>query len=131
MPWSNRQRRRLCDAPAEMSPLRFFDPPCPPNPPRFEGDFAEALARARAAGVSELVIIGWDLPSCRRAVEMADPDAGLFAAAGFHPHDAEGWSAAAEKEIRAMAGAAGTVAIGEIGLDFYRHLSPRDAQYVA
>ena len=114
-----------------MSTPRFFETHCHLNHAQFARDREEALARARASGVLELVIIGYDLESSRRAVELASPDEGVFATVGIHPHDAETWSAEAESELRALAGARGTVAIGEIGLDFYRNLSPRKEQYAA
>jgi TatD DNase family protein len=48
---------------------------------------------------------------------------------GIHPHETDEWSAAAEAELRRLAAQPGVVAIGEIGLDFYRDLSPREEQY--
>jgi TatD DNase family protein len=112
-------------------PPRFFETHCHLNHHRFSSDMDETLARARSAGVGELVLIGYDLESSRKAVEMARPEEGLFATAGIHPHDAASWSAAAERELRSLLGAPGIVAVGEIGLDFYRDLSPREAQYTA
>jgi TatD DNase family protein len=111
--------------------VHIFETHCHLNHLQFSHDLEEVLARARGVGVSELALIGYDLESSRRAVEMADPEKGLYATAGIHPHDAEIWSACAEAELRRLARAAGTVAIGEIGLDFYRDLSPREAQYAA
>jgi TatD DNase family protein len=109
----------------------FFETHCHLNHDRFAADYEETVARARAAGVTRFVLIGYDLPSSRRAVELARPDEGLYATVGIHPHDAETWSAGAEREVRALLAAPGVVAVGEIGLDFYRNLSPREAQYAA
>lgn len=114
-----------------MPSPRYFETHCHLNHPQFDVDREAVLARARAAGVSELLLIGYDLDSSRRAVELARPEEGLYAAVGIHPHDAEAWSASLEAEVRALAGRPGVVAIGEIGLDFYRDLSPRGAQYTA
>ncbi|MFN3651938.1 MAG: TatD family hydrolase [Armatimonadota bacterium] len=114
-----------------MDQPRFFETHCHLNHVQFSGDLPETLARARAAGVEELLLIGYDLESSRAAVRMADPERGLFAAVGIHPHDAESWSAAAERELRELAASPAVVAYGEIGLDFYRDLSPREAQYSA
>ena len=52
----------------------------------------------------------------------------MFAVVGFHPHDAKDWDAAARSRIAALAVEEPVVAIGEIGLDFYRDLSPRADQ---
>jgi TatD DNase family protein len=111
--------------------MLFFETHCHLNHDRFAADYEPTLARARAAGVTRFVLIGYDLPSSRRAVELARPDEGIYATAGIHPHDAETWSAAAERELRSLLRAPGVVAVGEIGLDFYRNLSPREAQYAA
>ncbi len=110
---------------------QLVDTHCHLNHTLFAGEVDETLERARAAGVGECILIGFDLPSSRLAAEMADPAAGLFATVGIHPHDALTWSAEAERELRQLAERPGVVAIGEIGLDFYRDLSPQEAQYAA
>lgn len=89
------------------------------------------LARARAAGVSDMIVVGYDLPSSRRAVELAAQHEGLWATVGVHPHDAGAITDADFAELRALARSSKVVAIGETGLDFYRDLSPRDAQMQA
>jgi TatD DNase family protein len=109
----------------------YFETHCHLNHQRFTEDYEETLARARSAGVTRFVLIGYDLPSSRRAVELARPAEGIYAAAGIHPHDAEEWSAEAARELRSLLAAPGIAAVGEIGLDFYRNLSPTEAQYAA
>ena len=84
-----------------------------------------AIARARAAGVGRIVAIASGLASTRATLALAEDEEGVAVAAGVHPHQvADGESV---EELAALAGAK-VVAIGEIGLDFYRDLSPRDAQ---
>jgi len=109
----------------------IFETHCHLNNPQFATDLDEVLARARAAGVSEFLLIGFDLESSLQVVEMARPEEGIYAAAGIHPHDADAWSAAAEQQLRLLLARPGVVALGEIGLDFYRDLSPREAQHDA
>lgn len=109
----------------------LFDTHSHVNHHQFDRDREEVLARAREAGVREMVLIGCDVPSSRKAIELANPEAGLYAAAGIHPHDAETWNSATEGELRRMLREPGIVALGEIGLDFYRDLCPREAQYAA
>lgn len=111
--------------------MQIFETHCHLNNARFDDDREAVIARAREAGVTELIEIGYDLESSREAVALAKPEAGIYAAVGIHPHDAATWDAEAEEEIRRLAALPGVVAIGEIGLDFYRDLSPRDAQYTA
>jgi TatD DNase family protein len=95
----------------------------------FSADFDEMLARAKSAGVKTIIAVGADLESSRLAVELADRHENIYAAVGVHPHDANGVSAAEFAAIEALAmGSSKVVAIGEIGLDFYRDRSPRDEQ---
>lgn len=92
-------------------------------------DFEEMLQRAAAAGVGAMVVVGTDIESSRACVEMAERYPQLYAAVGIHPHDAGGVTDACYDVIRDLALASPkVVAIGEIGLDFYRDRSPRDQQ---
>ena len=87
-------------------------------------DPAELLGRAE--DVAWVVVPGIDAPSSKAALDLAADFPGrVFATCGLHPHDAERWRSEA-KELSELAASA--VAIGETGLDFYRELSPRDAQ---
>jgi TatD DNase family protein len=91
-------------------------------------DTAGAVAAARAAGVRQLVTIGIDLETSRKAVELASALDGVYATVGLHPHDADRLDDATLEEFERLAARPRVVAIGEAGLDFYRDLSPRDAQ---
>ena len=94
----------------------------------YAADHAEVVARAEAAGVTRVVTVGTDLPSCRRAIALSELHAGVYAAVGVHPHEASRVDAVALGELRDLARRPKVVAIGEIGLDFYRDLSPRSDQ---
>lgn len=87
------------------------------------------LERAAAAGVDAVVVVGYDVPSSRRAVELAECLPQLAAVVGLHPYEA---SRAGEAEIRAIAELARSprvAAIGEIGLDFHGDTyAPKDLQ---
>lgn len=109
----------------------FFETHCHLNHRQFHTDREEAVERARAAGVRELLLIGYDLPSSREAAALARPHHQRFFTAGIHPHEAETWNAETERELRELLRRPGALAVGEIGLDFYRDLSPRAAQYAA
>jgi TatD DNase family protein len=101
------------------------------NHPRLLRRLKEVLARAKKAGVSEMIVVGWDVASSERAVELAGRFAPLWAAVGVHPHDAAHCDGEALRRLRALAKSDKVVAIGETGLDFYRDLSPRDVQKTA
>lgn len=96
--------------------------------PHFDADREAVLERAEAAGVTAILNVGADLESSRRAVALAEKHDRIYAAVGVHPHDAQKLDGAALAELRALARHPKVVAIGEIGLDFYRDLSPRDVQ---
>jgi TatD DNase family protein len=83
-----------------------------------------ALARARAAGVKRVIAIGSGLESAKKTSLLAADEQGVFVAVGIHPHQAG--SGESLDELRAIA--ADAVAIGEIGLDFYRDYASRDDQ---
>lgn len=95
----------------------------------FQPDWQQMLERAETAGVKGMIVIGANAISSQQAVEIAVKNPSIFCAVGIHPHDAEGVD---EKTIMALEELARTtekcVAIGEIGLDFYRNHSPREAQ---
>jgi TatD DNase family protein len=95
----------------------------------FHDDFAAMLDRAEQAGVSHMVVPGGDLESSREACELAAGYAPIFCAIGIHPHDAMRVTDKCFAIFREMAAAnPKVVAIGEIGLDFYRDRSPREDQ---
>ncbi|MBI2353627.1 MAG: YchF/TatD family DNA exonuclease [Deltaproteobacteria bacterium] len=95
----------------------------------FAGDFDEMLQRAADAGVGAVLVVGTDIESSRECVELAERYSQLYASVGIHPHDAGRVTDGCFQVIRDLALASPkVVAIGEIGLDFYRDRSPRDEQ---
>ncbi len=111
------------------------------NRTEFQDDLPAVRERARAAGVTGMLNVGYDLASSEESVVLAAGDSSILAAVGVHPHDAamladsEGRPTTAGQQILSrlaeLAGHPRVVAIGEIGLDFYRDLSPRPAQQTA
>ncbi len=90
------------------------------------------LERAIRAGLERILVPGFDLASSRAAVALAADHPGLVQAAiGNHPHHAAAASAEDWVELRELAGHDAVVAVGEIGLDYYRNLSPPDVQRAA
>lgn len=94
----------------------------------FDRDRDAVLERAREAGIAGNVVVGIDGESNRRAVALTERHPDVFAAVGFHPHEAKSFDGEALHLLRELAQAPGVVAIGETGLDFYRNLSPRADQ---
>ena len=91
-------------------------------------DTRGAVAEARAAGVRQMVTIGIDLETSRQAVGLAASLDGVYATVGLHPHEAHLLDDAYLAGLEELTGRPRVVAVGEVGLDFYRELSPRDAQ---
>ncbi len=94
----------------------------------FDDDREAVLARAWEAGLTRILNPGIDLESSRRAVALAEAHERVFAAVGVHPNDATTWDERTPDELRALAAHPKVVAIGEIGLDYYRDRAPRDRQ---
>ncbi|MGH2456796.1 MAG: TatD family hydrolase [Candidatus Limnocylindria bacterium] len=106
-----------------------MDAHCHLQDPAFDPDRAAVIERARVAGIVRLLVPGYDVPSSRAAVALAAAHPDLVdAAVGVHPHFAARASEPEWTELALLARAPGVVAVGEIGLDFHRNLSPPEAQ---
>jgi TatD DNase family protein len=82
-----------------------------------------------AAGIERICVPGWDVPSSEAALELAARHPGLVdAAVGIHPHHAADVDEAGWAVLEALAADERCAAVGEIGLDFFRNLSPPDLQ---
>ncbi|GAW91623.1 TatD family hydrolase [Calderihabitans maritimus] len=95
---------------------------------QFAGEVDQVVRRAQLAGVKYILNAGYDVASSRRAVELAEKFDCIYAAVGIHPHVAK---EATEEDFEALYQLAQNpkvVAVGEMGLDYYRNLSPRDVQ---
>ena len=93
--------------------MRLVDSHCHLNAERFAGDESTVLEAARASGLERMLVPGWNLASCRRALELMQAFDWLDAAVGVHPHDAAKVDAAGWREIAASAADPRVVAIGE------------------
>ncbi len=90
----------------------------------FDPDRAEVIARATAAGVTELISIGTRIDSSTRALELAENFPNIWCTVGIHPCEVEGPPYLAPEDaveqLRALAQSSRVVALGEIGLDYHR-----------
>src|SRR5262249_34491930 len=94
----------------------------------FDVDREQVLARARAAGVTRMIVVGTDLATSRAAFELCTAEPELYPTAGVHPHDAAAAGAEVRAEIEALARLPECVGVGETGLDWFKNHSPRAAQ---
>lgn len=97
---------------------------------KFDRDRHEMLMLAREQGVTAIINVGYDIFSSRRSVALAEEYDFIYAAVGIHPHDAKDADDNILAELKKLAAHPKVVAIGEMGLDYYRDLSPRDIQQV-
>lgn len=104
------------------------DSHCHLQDPKLRPDLEDVVARARDSGVIAMVTIGYDMPSSRAGIDIANDHEDIYATIGVHPHDARTVTANNLAEMEGLANSPKVVGIGEIGLDFYRDLSPREDQ---
>jgi TatD DNase family protein len=91
-------------------------------------DQAAVLQRARQAGVALVINVATGLADAPQVIATAQKNPGIVAVIGVHPHGAGAMTAADLEGLEALAADPKVVAIGEIGLDFYRRRSPEEVQ---
>lgn len=97
----------------------------------FDHDRTKVIKRAHDKGVKEIVNIGYSLESSRKTLELARSNPYIYAAVGIHPHEASLLDDTMLESLRNLCEDRKVVAIGEIGLDYYRDISPRNLQVSA
>ncbi|WP_096186139.1 TatD family hydrolase [Evansella halocellulosilytica] len=106
----------------------LFDTHVHLNADQFETDTEETIARARDAGVKQMVVVGFDEKTILKAMELVESEEGLYAAVGWHPVDAIDLEQRHLDWIEQLAAHPKVVAIGETGLDYHWDKSPKDVQ---
>jgi TatD DNase family protein len=95
---------------------------------RFDQDRDEIVDRARQAGIKRILNPGITLESSEQAIRLAEKYPEVYAAVGVHPNDGSSWNGKSKSRLRELGSHKKVVAIGEIGLDFYRDRTPQDLQ---
>ncbi len=106
----------------------FIDTHCHLDFPEFDSDRDEVIQRAKAAGIDYLVNIGSSLKGSQDSVALAKEYDFIYATVGLHPHEADKFSAAIESNLKTLAQENKVVAVGEIGLDYFKHYSRPENQ---
>jgi TatD DNase family protein len=96
--------------------------------PQFAADIDAVIGRALGSGVGEVLNVGYDRAGMGETLELADGYGCVYASLGLHPHEARNWSDELESELKKSIMRRKVLAVGEIGLDYYRDLSPREVQ---
>ncbi len=94
----------------------------------FKDDLQDVIERARNQNVKQMVNVGYNIKSSEESLELAKKYPFIYASLGVHPHDAKKVKKDYIVKLEKLAQDKKVVAIGEIGLDYYRDLSPRDVQ---
>lgn len=94
----------------------------------FDEDREAVISRAVEQGVTRIINPGIDIETSHRAIELAERYPQVYAAVGIHPNDANSWEKDSQDHLRSLAAHPKVVAIGEIGLDYYRQHAPHDLQ---
>ena len=94
----------------------------------FDADRGDVLDRAVKAGVRRIINVGSSVEGTKRSLELAERYDMISASVGVHPHEAASVDDGVMNEMKILAREKKVVAIGEVGLDYYRNLSPKDDQ---
>jgi len=112
-----------------MRAMELIDIGCNLTHDSFDSDREQVLERAHEAGVTQMIVTGASEEGSKAALDLACEYPGvLFATAGVHPHRASSFGDETEALLRTLSSEKPVVAVGETGLDYFRDLSPRDAQ---
>lgn len=116
----------------KLKPMELIDIGCNLTHDSFDSDRDQVIDHALEAGVVQMVITGASAQGSQQAYELAKTRPGqLYATAGVHPHRAADYDNDADALLRELAEKDEIVAAGEMGLDYFRDFSPRDAQRAA
>jgi TatD DNase family protein len=95
---------------------------------RLEATPEEAVREAAEVGVGAVVNVGTDVEDSQRGAELAAVLPNVYSTAGIHPHNAGNYTAADLEALAELSESPGIVALGEVGLDYYRGYAPPEAQ---
>ena len=96
--------------------------------PEYDEDRETVIERSREAGVELFINVGTNLAGSEEALKLAHRYDFVYATAGIHPHDAKDAREEDFDGLERILRESKVVAIGEVGLDFFRNLSPPETQ---
>jgi len=108
--------------------VNLTDTHCHLNFKTYRDDLQDVLSRAKANGIKRILVPAIDLKSSREVLNLADNHEMLYAAVGVHPNSSQTWNSNTAGELVSLASHPKVVAIGEIGLDYYRDTAPKNIQ---
>ncbi len=108
--------------------MNLTDTHCHLNFKTYRDDLQDVLSRAEATGIKRILVPAIDLETSREVLSLVDTHDMLYAAVGVHPNSAQTWNSDSTGELESLASHPKVVAIGEIGLDYYRDTAPKNIQ---
>ena len=108
--------------------MAFYDSHCHLDPMRYGDELPQVIARARAAGVTKMTVIGTRAADSEAAADLAAREPGIVSAAGIHPNDVAEIAADEWDRVVQLLSGGRAHAVGETGLDWYRDFAPRELQ---
>lgn len=108
--------------------MTLIDTHCHLDFDAFDDDRTEVIERTQQAGISKIINPGIDLATSSEIIRLSETNPKIFAAVGIHPNSALTWEKETKNELQQLARHPKVIAIGEIGLDFYRDRAPKDLQ---
>ncbi|MBI9047786.1 MAG: TatD family hydrolase [Anaerolineaceae bacterium] len=106
----------------------FYDTHCHLYMKHFGNEVDQVVQNTWNEGVSNILVPGIDIQTSKTAIKLAEKYEYVYAAVGIHPHDADSVPSDWQEQLIQLSAHPKVVAIGEIGLDFYRNYSPADIQ---
>lgn len=106
----------------------LIDTHCHLNLDLFSNDLAHVISRAKNAGITKIIIPGIDLETSKRAIQISEDYQEVYAAVGFHPNESAVLCQDDFAELNSLLNHPKVIALGEIGLDFYRHRISQEEQ---
>ncbi len=108
--------------------IAFQDTHCHLNLNQFNNDLEQVIHRAQQEGINRILVPGIDLETSQRAIEISEKWDIVFAAVGVHPNNSPSWNSKTLSKLEEMCHHPKVVAIGEIGLDYYRNYADPQLQ---
>ncbi|MEW6170781.1 MAG: TatD family hydrolase [Candidatus Omnitrophota bacterium] len=106
----------------------FIDTHCHLDFPDFDNDVNDVIERSRKEGIDFIINVGSSIKNSQNSLDLAKRYDSIYASVGIHPHEAKKFNQEAFEVIKNLAKEPKVIAIGEIGLDYYRNLSPKIQQ---
>lgn len=106
----------------------LVDTHCHLDFPEFDLDRTEVIKRALDSNVGYIINVGSSLEATKRSIELANKYEPIYASVGIHPHDVRQLDTRVFENLKGLAKFKKVVAIGEVGLDYYYPLPPKEVQ---